>query len=135
MRSICRPVLRFNEPAVGEKYKEVAQVMGLPASEANATGVANAVAALNARLGILRGWAQWAWRQDTVEKNADGAPGRPLPPVDAAPTDQGRVHPTSSSKAGAEPMKVKDKVCVVTGAAGESVRRSLGAMQRKVPKV
>jgi len=28
-------VLRFNEPAVGEKYRKVAQGMGLPASEAN----------------------------------------------------------------------------------------------------
>ena len=36
-------VLRFNEPAVGEKYKRVAQLMGLPEREANAAGVANAV--------------------------------------------------------------------------------------------
>jgi len=40
-------VLRFNEPAVGEKYRKVAQLLGLPEREANAPGVANAVAALN----------------------------------------------------------------------------------------
>ena len=68
-------VLRFNEPAVGEKYKKVAQVMGLPASEANAAGVANAVAALNARLGIPKGLGAMGLAQDTVEKIADGALG------------------------------------------------------------
>ena len=40
-------VLRFNEPAVGEKYKRVAALLGLPEREANASGVANAVVALN----------------------------------------------------------------------------------------
>jgi len=68
-------VLRFNEPAVGEKYRKVAQVMGLPASEANATGVANAVAALNTRLGIPKGLGAMGLAQDTVEKIADGALG------------------------------------------------------------
>ena len=68
-------VLRFNEPAVGEKYRKVAQVMGLPASEANAQGVANAVAALNERLGIPKGLGAMGLAQDTVEKIADGALG------------------------------------------------------------
>jgi alcohol dehydrogenase class IV len=68
-------VLRFNEPAVGEKYRKVAALMGLPESEANATGVANAVAALNARLGIPKGLGAMGLQQDTVEKIADGALG------------------------------------------------------------
>src|SRR5829696_6523692 len=68
-------VLRFNEPAVGEKYHKVAQLMGLPASEANAAGVANAVAALNARLGIPKGLGTMGLAEDTVEKIADGALG------------------------------------------------------------
>jgi 4-hydroxybutyrate dehydrogenase len=68
-------VLRFNEPAVGEKYRKVAQIMGLPASEANAAGVANAVAALNARLGIPKGLGTMGLAEDTVEKIADGALG------------------------------------------------------------
>jgi len=68
-------VLRFNAPAVGEKYKKVAEVMGLPASEGNAQGVANAVAALNERLGIPKGLGAMGLKQDTVEKIADGALG------------------------------------------------------------
>lgn len=68
-------VLRFNEPAVGEKYKKVATLMDLPDSEANATGVANAVAALNERLGIPKGLGAMGLQQDTVEKIADGALG------------------------------------------------------------
>ncbi|HKH68585.1 MAG TPA: iron-containing alcohol dehydrogenase, partial [Reyranella sp.] len=54
---------------------KVAQVLGLPASEANAQGVANAVAALNARLGIPKGLGTMGLAQDTVEKIADGALG------------------------------------------------------------
>ena len=68
-------VLRFNEPAVGEKYKRVAALMGLPEREANAAGVANAVAALNERLGIPKGLGAMGLQQDTVEKIADGALG------------------------------------------------------------
>src|ERR687898_2810421 len=68
-------VLRFNEPAVGEKYRKVAQLMGLPAREANAAGVANAVAQLNARLGLPAGLGAMGLAQDTVEKIADGALG------------------------------------------------------------
>jgi 4-hydroxybutyrate dehydrogenase len=68
-------VLRFNAPAVGEKYKKVAQVMGLPASEGNAAGVANAVAQLNERLGIPKGLGAMGLKQDTVDKIADGALG------------------------------------------------------------
>jgi len=68
-------VLRFNEPAVGEKYKKVAALMGLPGREANASGVADAVAALNERLGIPRGLGAMGLQQDTAEKIADGALG------------------------------------------------------------
>jgi alcohol dehydrogenase class IV len=68
-------VLRFNEPAVGEKYRRVAALMGLPERDANAAGVADAVAALNERLGIPRGLGAIGLRQDTVEKIAEGAMG------------------------------------------------------------
>ncbi|MBM3646541.1 MAG: iron-containing alcohol dehydrogenase [Alphaproteobacteria bacterium] len=68
-------VLRFNEPVVGEKYRKVAQVMGLSEREANAAGVADAVSALNARLGIPKGLGAMGLAQDTVEKIADGALG------------------------------------------------------------
>ena len=68
-------VLRFNEPAVGAKYERVAQLMGLPAREANAAGVANAVAELNGRLGIPTGLGAMGLGQETVEAIADGALG------------------------------------------------------------
>jgi alcohol dehydrogenase class IV len=68
-------VLRFNEPAVGEKYRRVALLMGLPEREANASGVASAVAALNERLGIPKGLGAMGLAPDTVEKIADGALG------------------------------------------------------------
>ncbi len=68
-------VLRFNAPAVGEKYRKVAQVMGLPDGEANAEGVAAAVAALNERLGIPRGLGAMGLTQDEVATIADGALG------------------------------------------------------------
>ena len=68
-------VLRFNEPAVGDKFKRVAQVMGLPDREASAEGVANAVAALNERLGIPKGLGVAGLAQDTIEKIAEGAMG------------------------------------------------------------
>ncbi|MFZ5783534.1 MAG: iron-containing alcohol dehydrogenase [Pseudomonadota bacterium] len=68
-------VLRFNEPAVGDKFRKVAQVMGLSDSEANANGVANAVAALNERLGIPKGLGAMGLAPDTIEKIADGALG------------------------------------------------------------
>jgi 4-hydroxybutyrate dehydrogenase len=68
-------VLRFNEPAVGEKYKRVAALLGLPEREANAAGVANAVAALNERLGIPKGLGAMGLKQETVEAIADGALG------------------------------------------------------------
>jgi 4-hydroxybutyrate dehydrogenase len=42
------PVLRFNRPSIGDKWERLAAAMGLP-SGAN---VADAVAALNARLGL-----------------------------------------------------------------------------------
>ena len=68
-------VLRFNAPAVGDKYRRVARVMGLPDNAANADGVADAVQALNERLGIPRGLGAMGLTQDTVEKIADGALG------------------------------------------------------------
>jgi hypothetical protein len=68
-------VLRFNEPAVGEKYKRVASLLGLPEREANAAGVANAVAALNERLGIPKGLGAMGLKQETAETIADGALG------------------------------------------------------------
>jgi alcohol dehydrogenase class IV len=68
-------VLRFNAPAVGEKYKRVAAVMGLPESEASAEGVAHAVGELNARLGLPKGLGAMGLSQDTVDKIADGALG------------------------------------------------------------
>jgi alcohol dehydrogenase class IV len=49
--------------------------MGLSASEANANGVANAVAALNQRLGIPKGLGAMGLTPDTVGKIADGALG------------------------------------------------------------
>ena len=76
MNAIYLPaVLRFNQPAVGEKYKRVAQLLGLPEREANAEGVANAASELNARLGIPKGLGALGLVQDTVEKIADGALG------------------------------------------------------------
>ncbi|HSS87026.1 MAG TPA: iron-containing alcohol dehydrogenase [Reyranella sp.] len=68
-------VLRFNEPAVGEKYKRVAALLGLPEREANASGVANAVVAMNERLGLPAGLGAMGLKQDTVDKIADGALG------------------------------------------------------------
>ena len=68
-------VLRFNAPAVGDKYKRVAQVMGLPDREGNAEGVANAVAALNERLGIPKGLGAMGLKPEVIEAIADGALG------------------------------------------------------------
>ena len=68
-------VLRFNAPAVGEKYRRVAQVMGLKESEGNAEGVANAVAELNGRLGIPKGLSAVGLKDETIERIADGALG------------------------------------------------------------
>lgn len=68
-------VLRFNAPAVGDKYRRVAQVMGLAEREGNAEGVANAVADLNARLGIPKGLGAMGLKQEVVEAIADGALG------------------------------------------------------------
>jgi alcohol dehydrogenase class IV len=68
-------VLRFNKPAVGEKYRRVAAVIGLTESEGNAEGVADAVAALNERLGLPKGLGAMGLAQDTVDRIADGALG------------------------------------------------------------
>jgi alcohol dehydrogenase class IV len=68
-------VLRFNAPAVGEKYKRIAQVLGLPASEGTAEGVANAVVALNERLGIPKGLGAMGLKHAEADRIADGALG------------------------------------------------------------
>ena len=68
-------VLRFNARAVGDKYKRVAQVMGLPEREGNAEGVASAVAALNERLGIPKGLGAMGLKPEVIEAIADGALG------------------------------------------------------------
>lgn len=68
-------VLRFNGPAVGDKFAKVAEVMGLPASEGTADGVANAVAGLNERLGIPKGLGAMGLKKEEVERIADGALG------------------------------------------------------------
>ena len=68
-------VLRFNEPAVGDKFRKVGQVMGLKESEQNAAGVANAVAALNDRLGIPKGLSKAGLKGAVIEQIADGALG------------------------------------------------------------
>ena len=85
-------VLRFNEPAVGDKFKRVAQVMGLPESEASAAGVANAVAALNERLGIPKGLGAAGTGAGHDREDRRGRDGRPLPSLDAASAHQGAVH-------------------------------------------
>jgi alcohol dehydrogenase class IV len=82
-------VLRFNAPAVGEKYRRVAMVMGLPEREGTAEGVAGAVCALNERLGIPSGLGAMGLAQDTVDRIAEGALGdhchqsTPRPPTKA----------------------------------------------------
>ena len=53
----------------------MASLLGLPEREANAAGVANAVAALNERLGIPKGLGAMGLKQETAEKIADGALG------------------------------------------------------------
>ena len=68
-------VLRFNAPAVSDKFRRVAQVMGLPEGEGSAEGVASAVSALNERLGIPKGLAAMGLKQEVVEAIADGALG------------------------------------------------------------
>ena len=68
-------VLRFNAPAVGDKYRRVAQVMGLVEREGNAEGVAAAVAALNERLGIPKGLGAMGLKPEVIEAIADGALG------------------------------------------------------------
>ena len=93
-------VLRFNEPAVGDKFKRVAQVMGLPEREANAAGVANAVAALNERLGIPKGLGAVGPGAGHGREDRRRRAGRPLPSVDAAPADQGAVHRTDRAIVG-----------------------------------
>ena len=84
-------VLRFNAPAVGDKFKRVAQVMGLPEREGNAEGVASAVGALNERLGIPKGPGRHGTEAGGGRGHRRRRAGRSLPPVDAAPADQGRV--------------------------------------------
>jgi hypothetical protein len=82
-------VLRFNEPAVGDKFRRVGEVMGLKEGERNADGVAQAVAALNERLGIPAGLGKVGLKEEVIEQIADGALGdhchlsTPRPPTKA----------------------------------------------------
>jgi 4-hydroxybutyrate dehydrogenase len=82
-------VLRFNAPAVGDKYRRVASLMGLPDRDATAECVADAVRALNERLGIPKGLGAMGLQHDTVETIALGALGdhchltTPRPPTRA----------------------------------------------------
>ena len=93
-------VLRFNEPAVGEKYKRVARIMGLPEREANAAGRGQCRdraqrAARHPERARRHGPAAGHRREDRRRRA-----GRPLPSVDAAPADQGRVHGTDRGELG-----------------------------------
>ena len=79
------------------------------------SGVANAVAELNARLGIPKGLSAMGLKQEVVEAIADGALGDHCHlSTPRQPTKAQYVQLIEESWG----MKVKDKVCVVTGAAG-----------------
>lgn len=57
------PVLRFNEPVSGKKYLRLKAAMGLPAD----ADLADAVAALNARIGIPAGLATLGVKTDQLD--------------------------------------------------------------------
>jgi alcohol dehydrogenase class IV len=68
-------VLRYNAPAVGDKIARMAHVIGLPEREATADGLANAVAALNARIGLPVGLKAMGVPESVFPAIADGALG------------------------------------------------------------
>ena len=68
-------VIRFNAPVVGDKIARMAHVMGLPAREATPEGLANAVAAMNDRIGIPAGLKAMGVPETVFPAVADGALG------------------------------------------------------------
>jgi len=68
-------VIRYNAPAVGDKIARMAQVIGLPEREATAEGLANAVSAMNARIGIPAGLKAMGVLDSVFSTVADGALG------------------------------------------------------------
>ena len=68
-------VVRFNGPVVGDKYQKVAALMGLPAGEASAEGVANAVTEMNARIAIPGGLSAMGLPESVFDRIAEGALG------------------------------------------------------------
>lgn len=68
-------VIRYNAPAVGDKIARMAQVIGLPGREATAEGLADAVAAMNARIGIPTGLKAMGVSDSVFSAVADGALG------------------------------------------------------------
>jgi len=68
-------VIRYNAPAVGDKIARMAQVIGLPEREATAEGLADAVAAMNARIGIPTGLKAMGVSDSVFSAVADGALG------------------------------------------------------------
>ncbi|HKU93806.1 MAG TPA: iron-containing alcohol dehydrogenase [Vineibacter sp.] len=68
-------VIRYNAPAVGDKIARMAQVIGLPEREATAEGLANAVSAMNARIGIPNGLKAMGVSDSVFSAVADGALG------------------------------------------------------------
>jgi alcohol dehydrogenase class IV len=68
-------VIRFNAPAVGDKIARMAQVIGLPEREATAEGLADAVSAMNARIGIPAGLKAMGVPESVFPEVAQGALG------------------------------------------------------------
>ncbi|TWT13606.1 iron-containing alcohol dehydrogenase [Reyranella sp. CPCC 100927] len=68
-------VIRFNAPVVGDKIARMAQVIGLPEREATAEGLADAVSAMNARIGIPTGLKAMGVSDSVFSAVADGALG------------------------------------------------------------
>ncbi len=68
-------VIRYNAPAVGDKIARMAHVIGLPESEATAEGLANAVSAMNDRIGIPTGLKAMGVPESVFPEVADGALG------------------------------------------------------------
>ncbi len=68
-------VIRYNAPAVGDKIARMAQAIGLPEREATAEGLADAVSAMNARIGIPTGLKAMGVSDNVFSAVADGALG------------------------------------------------------------
>lgn len=63
-------VLRFNRPNVGDKLERIGRAMGLPAG----ADIADAIAGLNARLGLPAGLKTMGVPRDVLPKIAEAAP-------------------------------------------------------------